>query len=276
MDGDAPASRRHTITPRSPEFEYADLPRNWMGGNPFGTHIANGANLLFPSGERFFIRSVRFFADRITDPELRAQVKAFYAQEARHGAAHQRQFEVLRAQGYDVDSFLRAYDRLAWDKLEPAFSPELRLAVTAALEHYTAIMAEGALGYGALDIAHPKMKQLLLWHACEEIEHKAVAFDVLKAVAPSYATRLAGMTLATLGLAAFWVAATVTLLRQDRAAGRPLTLQQLRETGDDRRSIARDVFWRGFREYLRPDFHPMQNDNLRLARDYLASVGLAT
>lgn len=277
MDGTAPgASDRRRITPRSPEFDYADLPRYWFANNPIATQMANGVNLLFPSGERFFIRSVKHFVDRIEDPALREQVRAFYAQEARHGAAHQHQFDVLRAQGYDVDAFLKAYERVAWGVLEPAFSPSMRLAVTTALEHYTAIMAEGALAHGSLDLAHPKMKALLAWHACEEIEHKSVAYDVLRAVNPSYAVRIGGMALATLGLAAFWVAATVFLLQQDAKAGRRVTLDKVREfrRGDDR-SVVRDVFVRGLREYLRPGFHPSQNDNYDLAATHLASMGLA-
>lgn len=277
MDGSAPSlTERRPITPRSPEFEYADLPRYWFANNPVATQMANGVNLLFPAGERFFIRSVKHFVDRIEDPALREQVRGFYAQEARHGAAHQRQFDVLRAQGYDLEGFTKVYDRLAWGVLEPAFSPEMRLAVTTALEHYTAIMAEGALAHVSLDLAHPKMQRLLKWHACEEIEHKAVCFDVLEAVAPSYALRVGGMALATVGLAAFWVAATVYLLRQDARQGRPLTLAKVREfkRADDR-SLVRDVFVRGIRSYLRRGFHPSQNDNYKLADDFLAAAGLA-
>ncbi len=272
MDG---GPGRPAITPRSPDFDFRDVPRWWMADNPAGTHLANAVNLLFPSGERFFIRSVRNFADKIEDPELRAAVKGFYAQEARHGAAHLKQFDVLRAQGYEIDAFMRVYERIAWGFLEPAMPPAMRLAVTAALEHYTAIMAEGALAYGALDHAHPAMQKLLKWHACEEIEHKAVAFDVLRAVAPSYGVRVGGMAIATVGLAAFWVAGLVVLLRQERAAGRPVTLRDFRDARRDDRSLVRDVFLAGIREYVRPDFHPSQRDNYHLAAEYLASQGLA-
>jgi hypothetical protein len=274
MDGDAPS--RHKITPRSPGFEYVGLPRYWFADNPVRTHIANGANLLFPSGERFFVRSVRHYLPQIDDPTMREQVQGFCAQEARHGAAHQRQFDVMREHGYQPERFLGWYERVAWGVLEPAFSPAMRLSVTVALEHYTAIMAEGALAYGALDGAHPKMEALLKWHACEEIEHKAVAFDVLAKVAPSYATRMAGMVLATVGLAAFWAVATVSLIAQDRAAGRTISRRQLRDAKQRDRSIVKDVFIAGMKRYARRDFHPMQHDDVHLATEYLASVGLAT
>jgi predicted metal-dependent hydrolase len=273
MDGDAPA--RPKITPRSPGFDFEGLPRHWFADNPVRTHIANGANLLFPSGERFFVRSVRHYLPQLDDAALRDQVQGFCAQEARHGAAHHRQFETLRAQGYAPDRFLRAYEWVAWRVIEPAFSPAMRLSVTVALEHYTAIMAEGALAFGALEGAHPKMEALLKWHACEEIEHKSVAFDVLAKVAPSYALRMAGMALATAGLATFWAAATATLLWQDRAAGRTFTRRQLREAKQRDRSIVTDVFVAGMRRYARRDFHPGQHDDAHLAQAYLARAGLA-
>jgi hypothetical protein len=42
----------------------------------------------------------------------------------------------------------------------------------------------------------------------------------------------------------------------------------------EERSIVRDVFLAGMRAYLRRNFHPLQNDNIELAKQYLASVGL--
>ena len=268
------ARARHRITPRSPSFDYSEVPRYWMGDNPIGTHMANGVNLLFPLGERFFIRSVNHYADGITDPELREQVKGFFAQEARHGAAHLEHYEVLRRQGYEIEGFLKVYERLAWKIAEPAFPPAMRLAVTAALEHYTAIMAEGALAFGTLDVAHPQMQALLKWHAAEEIEHKCVAYDVLQSVNPSYALRMGGMAVATVGLAAFWSAATLMLLRQDARAGRRVSDEQRAQFKEFQRQrpVLREVFVNGLKQYFRRGFHPSQNDNLDLAFKHLADV----
>ena len=66
-------------------------------------------------------------------------------------------------------------------------------------------MAEGAFTQGMLDAADPAMQQLLAWHAAEEIEHKAVAFDVLQQIDPSYALRIAGLVYATVMLGGFWL-----------------------------------------------------------------------
>jgi len=263
------------IRPRNPGVSFDEpIPRYWFGDIAVATHIANGVNLLFPAGERFFIRSVRHYLDRIDDPTLVAQVKGFFGQEGRHAQAHERFFEVMKEQGYEVDRFLAFYQRVAYDFIEPISSPELRLATTVALEHYTAILAENAFEDKLLDLAHPEMRRLLYWHAAEEIEHKAVAFDVLKKVNPSYALRVGGLAVGTACLVGFWIAATAMLLWHDKSRGRDLAVGAWQSL-PHRKSIGKRVFWRGIKEYLRRDFHPSQNDNRHLASEYLASVGMA-
>jgi predicted metal-dependent hydrolase len=147
--------------------------------------------------------------------------------------------------------------------------------VTAALEHYTALLAEGALGeHDVLRGAHPVMRELLLWHAAEEIEHKAVSFDVLSKVAPSDPLRVAGLAIATVLLSGFWAAAMATLVATDARSGRLPSASEASAFGVRHRDLVRNVFWRGLREYVRRDFHPNDNDNRHLATDYLASAGL--
>jgi hypothetical protein len=227
--------------------------------------------MLFPWGERFFVRSVKHFAATVDDPVLRAQIKAFFGQEGRHAKAHDDFNAVLRAQGYQVDQFLDTYARLsAW--VERVSPPKLRLATTAACEHFTAIMAAGAFTGGMIDDADPRVQKLMAWHAAEEIEHKAVAFDVLREVDPSYALRLAGLMLATVLLGGFWIAAASSLLRQDGYTLRS-TLKHLRSLRK-REPILRRVFARGIREYVRRDFHPSHTDDAHLAAGWMAARGM--
>ncbi len=139
-------------------------------------------------------------------------------------------------------------------------------------------MAAGAFEEGDLEkFAHPVMRDLLLWHAAEEIEHKSVAFDVLREVDPRYRVRVAGMLVASLYLATWWTLGTAMLLRQDGIGLLDFRrrLKRLRaarrESGLAERHIGRDVFARGIRAYLRRDFHPWDTDDLHLAVDYLAT-----
>jgi predicted metal-dependent hydrolase len=258
-----------TLTVRSGRFAAAaDAPRWWWGDNAFRTHMVNALNLIFPEGERFFIRSVRAALPGVDDPALLARVRAFMAQEAQHGRAHDAAIADLAAQGFPVEEIVARYRWWAFEVIEPAAPPALRLAVTAALEHLTATLAEHALEENFLDDATPEMVALLRWHAAEELEHKSVAFDVFEAVDGRYAMRVAGMVVALSVLMAMWSMTFRALVRADDA----LTPARL---ADDRAStLARGQngqhLWRGFLEWMHPAFHPDRVDNLHLARAWLA------
>ncbi len=262
---------------RSPSIDLKGVPKHWFGGNLFATHVANGVNLLFPAGERFFVRAVKHYADDLDDASLRARVKGFFGQEGRHAKEHDAFNGVLESQGFRVDRFLDWYEHVAYAGIEKISPPALRLAATAACEHFTAILAENALEMRFLDVADPRMRALLLWHACEEIEHRDVAFDVLLAVNPSYALRVAGLAVGAACLAGFWAAGTLHLLEQERQAlglreiaRQFLALRTHRKTFKKRKP----VFVNGIRQYLRRDFHPAKNQIDHLAREYLATAGM--
>jgi uncharacterized protein len=258
--------------PRKLEVDLSQVPRHWLAGSAAATAIANGINLLFPHGERFFVRSVHHYLDCIADPELRAQAKAFFKQEGHHAAAHDDLNAALRSQGFHIDRFLERYKAIsAW--LEARVPAKLNLAGTAAAEHFTAILADGAFTKGILDALHPTMQLLLAWHAAEEIEHKAVAFDVLHEIDPAYAVRVAGLAYATIMLGMFWLWATAMLLRQEPLGWRELLrqLNAMRKTNP----VIRRVFVAGIRQYIRRDFHPRDNANEHLAAEWFAARGLA-
>jgi uncharacterized protein len=257
------------IRPRRPELRFdASIPRHWLGGNVLATHVANGINLLFPHGERFFVRSVAHYADRLGAEEL-ADARGFFGQESRHAAEHERFFRILEQQGYEIASFLDWYER--WStRIERLFPPPIHLATTAACEHFTAILAHAALAEGLVDEAHPDVKALLLWHAAEEIEHKAVAYDVLQKVAPSYGVRIAGLAVASACLGAFWFVASRRLLAQDGVTISEASAA-LRALRREQRGVER-VFLRGIRSYVARDFHPWNHDNRALAVRHLAAL----
>ena len=265
---------RPKLRVRAPRLSFEGLPRYWLAGNRGATHLANAVNLLFPAGERFFVRSVRHYEKRLS-PALAATLRGFYGQEGRHAQAHERLFATLREQGYPIDRLLERYQAVAYGVFERVSPPALRLAVTVALEHFTAILAEDTLVERDLAEAAPALRQLLEWHAVEELEHKAVAFDVLREVAPSYLLRVAGMAVAATMLGSFWLWAMRELCRHDgtslREANADLTALRDRARAEGKRaeSIAQGVFWRGIREYLRPGFHPAQRDHRALTAEAL-------
>jgi hypothetical protein len=268
--------------PRSPSFDFSSAPRRWLAGDPVATHLVNAVNLLFPAGERFFVRSVHRHLEQVrvctNGPELLARARGFEKQEGHHARAHEQWFAALEAQGFEVRGFLAAYQGFCYGAIEKVAPASLSLSVTAAAEHFTALMARDALALGVLERAHPELKRLLLWHAAEELEHKSVAFDVLEAVAPGYPLRAAGMVLAATLLGGLWTAAALALLWQERRLpGEAAQSQQQaggRRPGSVREILAR-VFLRGVVDYLRPGFHPDQIDDAPLFEGFLASAGLS-
>jgi uncharacterized protein len=249
------------IVPRHMGFEFpAETPKYWFGGDPWSTHLLNALSLTFPRGEAAFVHSVREVRERLKDPKLIDEVRAFIAQESHHGKEHDTFNEWLRAQGAPVDSVYAQIDKNIAENRKN-ITKETDLAITTALEHFTAILAHGFLTTPELtDEMDENVKWLWLWHAIEETEHKAVAFDVYEAIGGTYRMRVAVMMVVT----------RLFLFNTAR-----FHLELLRNDGQltNARSVARFLwrFWgpRGhfskllpaYLEYYRKDFHPWQHDN---------------
>lgn len=263
---------------RKVNFTFQPNPRYWMNGNPVATHFNNAMHMVFPDGEKFFIRSVKAFYKDIKDPKLRKQIDGFVGQEGTHFKEHQKFWKILEEQGFEPEVFLNIYRKTAWDMLEKnllkAFGEEtgkkLALSVTVALEHYTAMFAESAFS-SVPELEMPEdMKELMLWHAAEEIEHKAIPFNLLKEVDDSYALRVSGMLIATLGLSFYIALGQAILMSQDKELDWKEMPGHLvaffsRLRGGMGRSVVKD-FWK----YFKKDFHPDQIDNYHLAENYFA------
>jgi predicted metal-dependent hydrolase len=265
---------RHRLPVRRPNFAFDDsIPRHWIADNALATHIFNGLQMLFPAGERFFIRSVKAVLAEVEDQSLCEQARAFSIQEAMHTREHEHWNLQLEAQGYRFRPFLKRFERMLG--LLSRYTPKsLQLAITAGTEHYTALLGTIALTQPILrDQMHPLMEQLIVWHACEEVEHKAVAFDVMQAVGIGYPTRILGYLLATAMLLTWSISGTRLLLRQDGLSRRDV--RALAEALPHKNGARlRAALGAGFRTYFRRDFHPNESDGLLVARRELAAVGL--
>lgn len=260
---------------RKPNFQWQSVDVHWCDNNPFLTHFINSMHVVFPEGEKYFIRSVKAFNDKIQNRQLQEKIKAFIGQESQHMVQHKKFWQVLEKQSTGFEKFYKVYmDMAYYNKDESKWSEKRRkfaLAITVALEHYTAILAEIALENheGLLDNMPDDMKYLLQWHAAEEIEHKSIAFDVLKEVDDDYLLRIGGMVLATWNLFFFILLGQVFFLSQDKAIQLFDLPKQfmgfINKTAPIFSTIANNVF-----DYFRPNFHPDQNDNYQLAEDFFA------
>ena len=100
------------IVTRRISFRYpdGDMPRHFVDGDLVMSHVTAMLSAMFPNGEDFFVRSVRNYRDRITDPELKRQVAKFIGQEAIHGREHREFNERLAQMGYATRYVDRAVD----------------------------------------------------------------------------------------------------------------------------------------------------------------------
>ena len=194
----------------------ASIPRYWYANDPYKTRVMDGMQLYFPEGERYFITSVRPFREQISDPILAKHVKDFTRQEGQHGIAHTQFNQLLRDQGMPVDEML-AMQKKRNNFWLTRFSQEFNLALTGAFEHFTALLAEGFFSRKqVMEGADPRVKALFAWHAIEEMEHKAVVFNVMTTVAKvGYLKRSAAMIYATLEMTFETYRSTDVLLKAD-------------------------------------------------------------
>lgn len=264
------------ITPRDLRIDReAQTPRWWMGGDPVGTAVMNALSLTFPDGERFFIQAVRRY-EKDCPAHLRAQVRAFVAQEGAHTREHIAFNDLTRRAGYDVteaEAFVER--RMAIARARP---PMAQLAGTVALEHFTAVFAHALLARTELLAgAPPELAKLWRWHSIEEIEHKAVAYDVLmhalRDLSPMkrWAFRRRAMFMTILLFTRTVRRTARMLLKQDGITGlnaRWKLFQWLWLKPGLYRLIARDYL-----AFYRPGFHPWQEDDRELIAD--AEAGLA-
>ncbi|MGZ4683224.1 MAG: metal-dependent hydrolase [Acidimicrobiales bacterium] len=243
------------------EESLQDLPRHFAAdGDLILSHLAASLSAVFPDGEDFFVRSVRQFRDQITDPDLRRQVNGFIGQEAMHGREHRAFNDRLDQLGYPTKRFERitAKGLAVRERLLPPMS---NLAATAALEHFTATLAELVLSSEETRqlFGHDEVRNLFLWHALEESEHKAVAFDVYRAVGGSERLRVFTMNLMRFGFVGGMAVQVVVSLLGDPDTYTPGTLRRSWRTFRSSPIVHRDL-WRQLRDYNRPDFHPDDRD----------------
>ena len=170
-----------SITVRRMNFEIRpDMEKYWFGGNPLISAFFFAMSATFPDGERFFIDTVRHYQPSIDDPELKQRIRGFIGQEAHHGKAHEDFNQALEDLGFPMTEVT---ERSKWllNNARQRLSPKRQLAITVALEHVTATLADHALRHPeVMAQMDPTFRDMLIWHAIEEIEHKSVAFDVFR------------------------------------------------------------------------------------------------
>ena len=255
------------------DFDLATVPRYWAHKDPVLSHFLNSLSLSFPDGEQFFVDSVRHFRDIVKDEQRQKEISGFIGQEAMHSLEHKSFNDMLAHQGYgELSEKAIGVAKYLIKTGQKEYSPRTLLAMTAGLEHITAILANAMLkNPELLNKMDDSVRALWTWHAIEETEHKAVAFDLYQDVSGDYPMRVRAFLSGSLGLGVFASVFTWRFLKQDGLHRKPwklvpgaITLATL---------LAKTV--PDYLDYLRPRFHPWDDDNSELIAEYKAIVEAA-
>lgn len=278
---------RVLLQARDVEFDWSALPMHWVPGDPFSTHVLNVLHLLLPAGEEWFVETFKEALPLIRDEQLRDDVVGFIGQESVHSNAHQGVLEQLEAKGLDhtpfTDQMRWLFGRLLGRRPLTGLRAENylveRLALIAAVEHVTAFLGDWVLNAKGLDAAgtDPTMLDLLRWHGAEEVEHRSVAYDVMRYFDPGEARRIRTQLIVTPVLVWLWIRGARFLMAHDPAlAGAPghARAPHLSDwsAASRRGTLPGPVdLGRRMSRYFRRSYHPSQEGSTAQAVRYLAS-----
>ncbi len=275
---------------RRMQFDFNAVPEYWMNGSAGLTHFMTALSALFPAGEKFFIDSVRAVRQHpaIKDNEtLQKEISGFIGQEAMHTHEHANFNASAQKFGHDVERLEKYTDTVIQTfRKTAAFAGKpfginqqmIDLIGTTALEHFTATIASELLRNSHIQelMADETMKTMWLWHAIEENEHKAVAYDVFEGVfgkgLKAYAVRTGGLAVAMVVLFLVQSYFVMRLLKDDRK----LNLESLQDIYTYGYSPSKGIISGMGKEmmiYFKPGFHPNDLDTVGLLNKWKAKLG---
>jgi predicted metal-dependent hydrolase len=243
--------------------------RHWNGGDALRSAYFNALSMSFPVGEQFFIDAVRDGVKALPAERraaFDADVQGFVGQEATHRRIHALFNGHLARQGCVNTWEPRILRRL--ERMKGFTDPRHAVAITAALEHFTAILARHLLAHPQwLQGSEPRLATLWLWHASEETEHRSVAFDVYQALGGSLEWRRRWMRLVTFHFVTDVLRQTARNLWHDGELFRWRTWRSAASFFCGKHGIVRHAF-KPWLAYFGAGFHPSQQE-VPLADEWL-------
>lgn len=252
------------IKPRKVRLAFDDVnTRYFYDDNSVISTFFAALSATFPPGEKEFINSVRNFQDQVKDPALQEAIKGFIGQEGQHSHQHKSINETLDNVGLHATKLEKMLD----DKIKKdivGMSDADRLALTVCMEHITAILAEFLLtNQDILDPAPKSIKDLMLWHAIEEIEHKAVAFDVYELTGGDKNRLRVLMAIQTLEFTRLILSYQIMLLWWNKKVPKLRDFTQMAGFLFGKKGMFTKV-GKSYLDFFRKDFHPWKHDNQHL------------
>jgi uncharacterized protein len=255
----------HYIPVRKLQIDLSQgFPRHWHSGDAYKSCLFNTFSMLFPVIEDHFSDVMRGFIPELKTAgktQLLRDVQAFLGQEATHRIVHQQYNAQLEKQGFfnwieksllwRIDTF-RNMSRLS------------KLSIVIGTEHFIGIIGDGLLRTNAwLEGSDEKMAKVWRWHAAEETEHKAVAFDLYDFAGGGYWRRVLWYLIISIALMIDLHIQTTVSLVNDGSLWRPRTWANAARFWFTRPGVVWQVLpmWLS---YFSPKFHPWNHDNLNV------------
>lgn len=288
---------RHQIKRRKVAFDLSSSPLHWIPDDVESSHIISGINLLLPAGELWFCRVFNQALPLISDPQLKQDVIGFIHQEGSHAKAHRHAEKWLQQHGMDIDGAKNRADvlfgQLLSDRplgrvtLPGKFLSQrwliIRVGIVAAIEHFTGLLGDWCMNSDGWDHADPVITDLFRWHLAEEVEHRAVAFELFQHLCKTqlgfYLSRQAAMALVFPIFIYLLVDTGRALAKQDpdpvaakmarMSMVRMLWQLEWRSRKQDNTPTFTQVVTRTLR-WLAPGFTPATEGNTQQALDYIS------
>ena len=278
-----PKTSEHTeLRARDVAFDWSATPLHWVPGDPSTTHTINVLHLLLPAGERWFIHVYKQVLHEIRDERLRGDVIGFIGQEAVHSQAHDDVLPQLRRLGLDPTPYTAQVDwlfeKLLGDRTLPPGRARRwwlleRVAMIAAIEHYTAFLGDWVLNARALDEvgADAVMLDLLRWHGAEEVEHRSVAFDLFMHLDGDYRRRVRTWGVAFTALVFLWQRGVRFFMENDPTLlDGKASLREFFRAGREGVLPTTGAIVKSIPSYLSRTYHPSRECSTAQAVAYLA------
>jgi len=244
----------------------------WLDGDPVATAVMNTLSMTFPDGERLFMDAVRAYRDRL-DGKLAQDAKDFIMQEALHSREHVMLNKMIDRTKYPVGRIEEQIrERITFSR---ARGPMRMLIATICLEHFTAMLADMFAAHDDMFAkTDPALRDLWRWHAMEETEHKAVAYDVFLVATKDWSSlqRYLRRSMAMLLITYFF--------SRNIATYSAWMLEADGYSPKEAMKAARDFLWkkpaffgRGWKIWItwfKPGFHPWDHDNRNVMADWRA------
>lgn len=248
------------------DFKAPDIDTRFYMNAELASAYFAALSIFLTYGEELVIDTARYHRDFLTDPLLIQRVTGLIGQEALHSKVHEEWNDLL----VEHDLPVKLFRFLAQNVFDYGFNqlPQpMKLSLMAAIEHFTAVLAEFMMNHEDhfFHSQDEKTRGLWMWHMLEETEHKDIAFDVFQQLSNNYALRIAG-----------FFPAMITIIGLISIAGvfipfyrRPRNLMTLSFWRDAKRSVgllfsSKDGVYGStlthIFDYLRPDFHPNDHD----------------